>query len=99
MATTTATRSADILWRNGATGQNWMYLMDGATPFQEQALGVNTVADTNWQIVDNPNPPEGGGGVDPRSDAGCAAAVAGQTAGPVLERAARSRSRWVGLRC
>ena len=22
---------ADILWRNASSGQNWMYLMDGAT--------------------------------------------------------------------
>ena len=23
--------NADILWRNSVTGQNWMYLMNGAT--------------------------------------------------------------------
>ncbi|MDH3512962.1 MAG: hypothetical protein OER85_19145, partial [Gammaproteobacteria bacterium] len=40
---------ADILWRNESTGQNWMYLMNGATI--ESSKGVNTVNGTQWQIV------------------------------------------------
>ena len=40
---------SDILWRNSATGQNWMYLMDGATI--ASSLGVNTVPGPNWGIV------------------------------------------------
>jgi hypothetical protein len=39
----------DILWRNGATGQNFAWLMNGT----ELATGValTPVADSNWQIV------------------------------------------------
>ncbi len=40
---------ADILWRHAATGQNSMYLMNGATLVTD--IVVNTVADLNWQIV------------------------------------------------
>jgi beta-lactamase superfamily II metal-dependent hydrolase len=43
--------NADILWRNSATGQNWMYLMSGATI--ASSLGVNTVASLDWEIVGN----------------------------------------------
>ena len=49
MVTTTVTGRADILWRNSATGQNWMYLMDGAAI--ESSVGINTVAATEWQVV------------------------------------------------
>lgn len=40
---------SDILWRNTATGQNWMYLMDGATI--SSSTVVNTVSDLNWKIM------------------------------------------------
>ena len=40
---------ADILWRNSITGQNWMYLMDGATIIG--STGINTVAGVEWEIV------------------------------------------------
>ena len=33
---------SDILWRSSTTGQNWMYLMNGATI--SNSLGINTVA-------------------------------------------------------
>jgi hypothetical protein len=42
---------ADILWRNGVTGQNWLYMMDGATIVG--SMGINTVAAADWQIVGN----------------------------------------------
>ena len=40
--------NADILWRNSSTGQNWMYLMNGAAI--ASSVGVNSVA-TAWQVV------------------------------------------------
>jgi hypothetical protein len=40
---------SDILWRNSSTGQNWMYLMNGATIMN--SVGVNTVNNTAWEIV------------------------------------------------
>ena len=49
--------TSDILWRNSTgqppvgTGQNWMYLMAGATI--DSSVGVNTIADQNWKIVGN----------------------------------------------
>ncbi len=42
---------ADILWRNMATGQNWMYMMDGATIMS--SVGINTVAGPDWQVAGN----------------------------------------------
>ncbi len=39
----------DILWRNGATGQNVIWLMDGTTKLSEVTLPA--VPDTQWQIV------------------------------------------------
>ena len=42
---------ADILWRNTATGQNWLYTMNGATI--DGSSGVNTVSSQNWVIVGN----------------------------------------------
>ena len=42
---------ADILWRNGVTGQNWLYMMDGASIVG--SMGINTVASADWQIVGN----------------------------------------------
>ena len=42
--------SSDILWRNSVTGQNWLYLMAGATI--DSSVGVNTVP-TVWEIVGN----------------------------------------------
>ncbi|MDH5305218.1 MAG: FG-GAP-like repeat-containing protein [Gammaproteobacteria bacterium] len=41
---------ADILWRNSASGQNWLYLMSGASIVG--SIGVNTVP-TTWEIVGN----------------------------------------------
>ncbi|MEO8191128.1 MAG: FG-GAP-like repeat-containing protein [Acidobacteriota bacterium] len=38
----------DLLWRNGATGQNTLWLMNGTTVVTQVALP--TIADTNWQI-------------------------------------------------
>jgi hypothetical protein len=40
--------NADILWRNNATGVNWMYFMSGATVLSSS--GVNTVA-TEWEAA------------------------------------------------
>ena len=39
----------DILWRNKSTGQNVVWLMNGAA-FSSYSL-IDAVADTNWQIV------------------------------------------------
>jgi len=39
----------DILWRNRSTGQNVVWLMNGAA-FSSYSL-IDAVADTNWQIV------------------------------------------------
>jgi hypothetical protein len=39
----------DILWRNKSTGQNVLWLMNGAA-FSSYSL-IDAVADTNWQIV------------------------------------------------
>ncbi len=39
----------DILWRNDATGQNVIWLMDGTTKLSEVTLPA--VPDTQWQIV------------------------------------------------
>ena len=41
---------ADILWRDSATGQNWLYLMNGASI--GSSVGINTVS-TDWEIVGN----------------------------------------------
>ncbi len=40
---------ADILWRNTATGENWLYLMDG-NAIQVSAV-INQVADQNWKVA------------------------------------------------
>jgi hypothetical protein len=40
---------ADILWRNSATGENYIYLMDGRSIVGEGF--IRTVADQNWQVV------------------------------------------------
>ena len=40
---------SNILWRNSATGRNWMYLMNGASIDISQ--GINTESDQDWQIV------------------------------------------------
>src|SRR2546425_7871653 len=39
---------ADILWRNSATGQNYLYVMNGLTIASEGYL--RTVADQAWQV-------------------------------------------------
>ena len=39
---------ADILWRNTSSGQNWMYIMDGA--MIQSSTAVNTVG-TAWNAV------------------------------------------------
>ena len=40
---------SDVLWRNLATGSNWMYLMDCVSIIA--AGNVTTVTDPNWEIV------------------------------------------------
>src|SRR5262249_2451539 len=40
---------ADILWRNSATGENYIYFMDGRTIANEGF--IRTVADQNWQVA------------------------------------------------
>ena len=40
--------TADVLWRNGSTGENYVYLMDGTTIAGEGYL--RTVADQNWKV-------------------------------------------------
>jgi hypothetical protein len=40
---------ADILWRNISSGQNHMYLMNGATV--QSSLSVTSVTATTWEIV------------------------------------------------
>jgi hypothetical protein len=39
---------ADILWRNAATGENYIYLMDGTSIIGEGY--IRTVADLSWQV-------------------------------------------------
>ncbi|PYP94126.1 MAG: hypothetical protein DMD38_16350, partial [Gemmatimonadetes bacterium] len=41
---------ADILWRNSATGENYIYFMDG-TAIKPTEGFIRTVADQNWQVV------------------------------------------------
>ena len=40
---------ADILWRNSATGQNYVYFLAGTMIFREGY--IRTVADQNWQVA------------------------------------------------
>jgi hypothetical protein len=42
--------AADILWRNAATGENYLYLMQGRTIKPTEGF-IRTVADLNWQIA------------------------------------------------
>src|SRR5205807_856927 len=42
-------RKSDILWRNTATGENMIWLMNGVTV--SRATAVATVADLNWSIA------------------------------------------------
>jgi glucose/sorbosone dehydrogenase/VCBS repeat protein/FG-GAP repeat protein len=42
--------AADILWRNAATGENYLYLMQGRTIKPSEGY-LRTVADLDWQIV------------------------------------------------
>jgi chitodextrinase len=41
---------SDILWRNGASGENYLYLMDGTTIKPAEGF-IRTVADPAWQIA------------------------------------------------
>jgi hypothetical protein len=41
--------SADILWRNSSTGQNYVYFMNGVSIVGEGYL--RTVSDQNWQVA------------------------------------------------
>jgi chitodextrinase len=41
---------SDILWRNDATGQNYLYPMNGATISGGEGF-IRTVADPNWQVA------------------------------------------------
>src|SRR5437879_1707087 len=41
---------ADILWRNSATGENYIYFMVG-TAIKPTEGFIRTVADQNWQVV------------------------------------------------
>jgi hypothetical protein len=40
---------ADILWRNGLTGQNWLWTMNGRSIIK--SAGINNISDLSWQIV------------------------------------------------
>jgi streptogramin lyase len=40
---------ADVLWRNGVSGQNYVYPMDGTSIKANEGF-VRTVADTSWQV-------------------------------------------------
>ncbi len=42
-------RQADILWRNGSTGQNYIYLMKGTAIVGEGF--IRTVVDQDWQVA------------------------------------------------
>jgi hypothetical protein len=42
--------AADFLWRNAATGQNTIWLMDANNNFRT-AISILEVADSNWEIV------------------------------------------------
>jgi glucose/arabinose dehydrogenase len=42
--------AADILWRNAATGENYLYLMQGRTIKPSEGY-LRSVADLDWQIV------------------------------------------------
>ncbi|TLY82230.1 MAG: VCBS repeat-containing protein, partial [Gammaproteobacteria bacterium] len=39
----------DILWRNGSTGQNAVWFMNGATIVS--STSIQSVTDLNWKIV------------------------------------------------
>src|SRR5207245_494427 len=41
---------ADVLWRNIATGENYIYFMDGTTIKPTEGF-IRTVADQNWQVA------------------------------------------------
>jgi glucose/arabinose dehydrogenase len=41
---------SDILWRNGATGENYIYFMDG-TAIKPAEGHLRAVADLNWQVA------------------------------------------------
>jgi len=41
---------ADIVWRHGTTGENYLYPMNGATILGSEGY-VRTVADLNWKVV------------------------------------------------
>jgi hypothetical protein len=41
---------SDILWRNSATGENYIYFMDGTTIKPSEGY-IRTVADQNWQVA------------------------------------------------
>jgi len=53
---------ADLFWRNGSTGENYIYLMDGTTIAGEGY--VRTVADQAWKIAWPGG--DGGGGQTPQ---------------------------------
>ena len=40
---------ADVLWRNAATGENYLYLMDGTTIKPSEGY-LRTVPQPNWQV-------------------------------------------------
>lgn len=42
-------QNLDILWRNNATGQNWVYFMNGANI--STSVPINTEPDLSWEIV------------------------------------------------
>jgi hypothetical protein len=41
---------ADVLWRNGATGENYLYPMDGTTIKPAEGF-LRTVPDQNWRVA------------------------------------------------
>jgi hypothetical protein len=42
--------NADILWRNGSSGENYVYPLSGTTILGSEGF-IRTVADLNWQVV------------------------------------------------
>lgn len=40
---------SDVLWRNSASGQNWLYTMNGAVI--ETSNHINTISDLDWDFV------------------------------------------------
>jgi hypothetical protein len=46
-----ADQRPDIVWRHGASGQNVVWLMNGATLFEGVFTNPGVLADVDWQVV------------------------------------------------